>query len=166
MSNKKNKSFFDDKRYAYSDPNFINRDDFYKDLNNPNTYKRIIKDLIMDNISDNDYVYFTHNRFINALYNICINEYNYNVILSNAINYYITDILPTPRIYQNPQSNILMTSLGLSKAIYARAYNRTFVWSNLKVAIESIIYGYVAPIQAFYSFRLCFGDRPTMYLDL
>ena len=163
---KKDKSFFDDKRYGFSDANFINREDFYKDLSKPNAYKRIVRDVTYNTISDNDYIYFTHNRFITTLRMYATIELNHNKVIANALSYYVQDVLTTNRIYQSREPVNVLAELNISKGIEELVHHRVFVWTQFLTALDMILNGVATPQQAFDSYRLSFGTNTTPYLDL
>lgn len=83
-------SYFAEKRGQNNDPNFFNRiplDEIRRNV------KRIIRDIKMDNIQDQDYNYFYNTQVIQA----CIAEAEDNcmraTILANSLNFYINEAL-------------------------------------------------------------------------
>lgn len=81
------KSYFEEKRGQYSDPNFFNRPQAIDDINK--NVKRIIKDIKYGLINDSDYIYFTNPNVISACVQIAFTNWVEAATITNALNYYI-----------------------------------------------------------------------------
>lgn len=81
------KSYFEEKRSQYSNPNFFNTGNSLNDI--ANNVKRIIKDVKFGLISDEDYVYFQNNNVINVCTQVAYKNSVEAMTCANALQFYI-----------------------------------------------------------------------------
>lgn len=125
------KSYFEEKRGQYSDPNYFNKPQAVEDI--AQNVKRIVRDVWFGMISDNDFNYFMSPNIINT----CVaTSYKYYVeanTISNSLMFYIQNGLNKG---YTPLGGVLNQELTLACSEQARFGQRAYMW----LAIYQLFY--------------------------
>lgn len=132
-------SYFAEKRGQNNDPNFFNRiplDEIRRNV------KRIIRDIKMDNIQDQDYNYFYNSQVIQA----CIAEADENcmraTIIANSLNFYINESLNKGiKLFPSTDINIERFAASNEHTIQNSRSKNWFTIKQIFIGIANGCYG-------------------------
>ncbi len=120
------KSYFEEKRSQYSDPNFFNKSNAIDEI--ANNVKRIVKDIKFGMISDADYIYFQNPNVINTCVQISYKNSIEAMTCANALQFYINTGLNAgyaPAGFQQIQE------LNNATNAYNTFSRRAYAWLNI-----------------------------------
>ena len=128
-------SYFAEIRQSKTDPNYFNREDPDRIRQN---VKRILKDVVNDNILDEDYIYFTNSNVLNACLIEAQEQFAINTVTSNALYYYKNSIMTKnlqPFWVNNPQETMIAANE------HTKSTQRCNAWACAQDAFMQIQYG-------------------------